>query len=278
MNLKIFLLKFKTWWWWMMTPPYMRQSVMLAWGQAIMQGQEWQRLAFFDGYMSGNIQPAPTDYSPSSTYTTGMRVVYWINGSGQYYGDNAVYECISLNEDGSNNSGFSNKPPITGNIAPDMMPSNITNQREALIWLSQYSWVKVCPYPIGAYQRTSFSCQKLLFEYAFNAWFHTTFRQPPFVSDIYIQPKNNFTEQFFFTEQSGSSFFIPKTIIDKNSPVISRYFFPLNNNIAVQDFVIYIPLHVYTNLSPQSGLRTGIVTNFANKIAPAGCTYQVLTY
>lgn len=132
---------------------------------------------------------------------------------------------------------------------------------------------------IGAYQRASFSAQKLLFEYALNTWFNTNFKQPVAgQSDIYITRNNVTNSQFFFGQQSNVSYFSPTTIRDLDSPVISSYFSKQNPNVAQYNFTINIPLTVYNNLSPNSSLRLGIVRNFADKLCPAGATYNVITY
>lgn len=279
MNLRIFLLKFRTWLWWAFTPPYLRNPIMLAWGSVLMKSKGWASMAVFKQYMLNGVQPPPVGYSTSATYTTGNKIIYYINGAGAYYGDNAVYEAISINADGSDNAGFTNTPPIIGNIVPQTMPATVTNSTQALAWLSQYKWILVSPNFMGALQRTSFSSQKLLYEYALNLWFNTTFREPVIgVSDIYIKPLSVVLNQMYFYPNTNNCFFIPKTILNQPYYLQSKYFFPTSPSAPYNNFTIYIPNAVYTNLSANAGMREQIVRNFADLLCPAGSYYNVVTY
>jgi hypothetical protein len=272
--------------WYLLTPPDHRQPITNAWGAAVMAGKQWKGNAFFDGYMQGNSSPVPSAYNPTATYTTGQRVIYYIQsytsgftGSNAYYGDNAVYEAISINADGSNNSGFAGKAPVGNNIVPQNPPASaLANTSAALAWLSGYSWIQVYPNFIGANYRVTFAPQKLMYEYALNTWFNTIFRQPSVgVSDIYITPLSPTLTQFYFFPNNVKSYFLPVTEFPPE-PVTSDFFFPSNNAAIQNNFTINVPITVYNALSGNAGLREGIVRAFADKICPAGAYYNVATY
>lgn len=273
MNLKIFLIQFKTWVWWAFTPPFLRNAIMLAWGKVLMTSKDWTAQSIFQSYM---LNSAPVNsYSPSATYTTGTNVVYWING---YNGDNGVYQSLSINADGSNNAGFINKPPIIGNIVPDVMPANITDPDSALLWLSGYYWIKVAPDPIGVMYRASFNSQKLLFEYALNKWFNTTFRQPSVgVSDIYITRNNISLSAFFIAPVNNNSFVGPGTYFAP-APVVTKFIAVSDPVNQQNNFTINIPLAVYNNLSSNASLRQPIIRAFADRLNRAGAYYNIITY
>lgn len=272
--------------WYLLTPPALRQPVQLAWGNAVMAGKQWKGTTFFDGYMLDALNPLPGDYSPLATYTTGQRVIYRIQsyssgftGSNAYYGDNGVYEAISINADGSNNAGFINSPPSGNNIVPQNPPASaLANTSVALQWLSGYKWIPVYPDFIGANYRVSFSCQKILFEYALNTWFNTTFRQPVVgVSDIYISTNAITQLQAYAYPYSLKSYFLPGTEFSPQ-PVTSDFCFPLNNASSQNNFTIYVPVAVYDALSANASLRNGMIRAFADKLCPAGAYYNIATY
>src|SRR6185312_137308 len=266
--------------WNLLTPPALRQPGQLAWGSAVMAGKQWKGSTFFDGYMMGDPDPATTAYNPSATYTTGQRVVYYIQsytsgytGSNAYYGDNAVYEAISINPDGTNNTGFSGKAPVAAALVPQNPPASaLAKFSAALQWLSNYNWIQVYPNVMGANYRASFSPQKLTYEYALNLWFNTTFRQPVSMSDIYIPPLDITQLQAYAYPYSLKRYFLPVTEFPPQ-PVTSDFCFPTNNASIQNNFTINIPIAVYNALSSNSGLRQGIVRAFADKLCPAGAYY-----
>lgn len=142
--------------WELLVPPDKRQPNFLAWGNSVMAGKQWKGSTFFDGYMQGAqyLTPPVTPagypgnaYSPSYAYVTGNRVVYPLQsvtagftGSNQYFGDNAVYEALCINPDGSiNPSGFAGLPPSGVNLVPSVVPDNITTPAQAIAWLYNYN-------------------------------------------------------------------------------------------------------------------------------------------
>lgn len=133
--------------WKFLVPPDKRLPNWLAWGASVMQGKQWKADTFFDGYMSGaqyldpSLFPSADAYSPPASYNSGSRIIYLVQAGAAYFGDNAVYEALHINADGSIN--FSGMPtgiaPIGNNIAPSVMPATIINTTEAIAWLYSYS-------------------------------------------------------------------------------------------------------------------------------------------
>jgi hypothetical protein len=292
--------------WRLLVPPDKRLPKWLAWGSAIMSGKQWFHDAIFKTYASGDVVDAP--FKPVSyTYHTGDRVIYPIQsytagytGANAYHGDNAVYEAVSIYPDGTNNTGFSGNQPSGNNVVPSVVPSYVTTPAQALSWLSQYYWVRVSPNFIGVYERASYSCQKIIFEFALNRWFQTTFRQPngtpeaytlnpSGTSDIYIKTNSNINRQFFWSQTTNISFFAPATNISDPTIELSNYFSPGYSFEKAYDFSIYIPVNVYNALvsssietfviaGNNSTLRDGVVCAFADQLNQAGSIYNIITY
>lgn len=281
----IFDLDYINYVWYLLTPPDHRQPIDLALGASVMVGKQWKHDTFFQGYMQGAayltppVTPTGNAYNTATIYVTGNRIIYLLQAGGIYYGDNAVYEAISINSDGSNNAGFSNAPPTGNNIVPQTPPASaLVSTVAALTWLSNYKWIQVQPNFIGANERASYSCQKLIFEYALNKWFNTTFRNPPSVSDIYIKANTILNNRFYFFPQSVKSFFTTITNFPSSPSPVSDFFFPSSEFSPQNDYTIYIPTAIYNALSITPGLRGGVVRAFADLINPAGAFYNIITY
>lgn len=282
--------------WNLLTPPDKRQAKQLAWGSAIMAGKQWKGDTFFDGYMQGAVYltppvtPAANAYNPAATYITGDRVIYAIQAGGAYFGDNAVYEAISINADGSNNAGFAGIAPIGGYIVPQNPPASaLVNGASALAWLSGYYWIPVQPNFIGANERASYSCNKIIFEYALNKWFGGTFRQPSAgVSDIYLVTNTDTNNQLYiYSSVVGDAIF--------STPRQDTQFeFSQTPSATVVDFNMYFPVAMYNALVDTSveaavgagyiakpstyTLRNARVRSFADTINCAGMVYNIITY
>ena len=283
--MSIFSIDYQNYVWYLLTPPDHRQPIQNSWGQAVMAGKQWKGDSFLSGYQFGSqyltppVTPTGNAYSTSTTYTTGNRVIYLLQAGGSYYGDNGVYEAVSINADGSNNAGFSNTPPIAANIVPQNPPASaLVSTVAALAWLSQYKWIQVQPNFIGANERASYSCQKLILEYALNKWFNTTFRNPPSVSDIYITVNNITLNSFYYGNSAGTSGYTNTTSFQNTPAPVSSYFKWSSVLTQQNDYTVHIPIAVYNALSATAGLRTGIVSNFINLYNPAGAFYNIVTY
>jgi hypothetical protein len=132
------------------------------------------------------------------------------------------------------------------------------------------SWEIIQSNFVGVEERVRYNAQKIVFEWALNRWFSTTFRQPPNTSDIYIT--NVIPPVSVFRvggDESNSS-----QVFTKHSSefIINSYSFN-----AISNFTIHVPLAVYNALGDASN-REGIFRSFADKYVAAGLSYSISTY
>ncbi len=248
---------------------------------------------FFKGYRMGaaHLYDPPSDYNISLSYMKGNKVIYRIRNNGSYFGDNAVYQALQTIPVGGEPKGT--------NVVPDTTPAIVVDSESALNWLNTgnngypYLWLKVLDNFLGVNERASYSSVKLIYEYALNRWFNTSFRQPngsaedhvlnPLgTSDIYVLT-NSTTYQFFWGQAASTSYFGPGIFPAYN------YFTPDSNYVLPKDYSIYIPVASYNALisivvepfviaGGNSTLRDGVVRAFADLISPAGSLYDIKTY
>jgi hypothetical protein len=133
------------------------------------------------------------------------------------------------------------------------------------------AWLMVSPNFMGNDFRLAIKGERLILEYALNTWFHTTFRQLPALSDIYLVT-NTITESAFVV---GSSEFESSNIFQNVSSqfVINSYSFANQYNLTIK-----IPIAVYTALGTTDDIRNSIVRSFADLYISAGITYNIITY
>lgn len=133
------------------------------------------------------------------------------------------------------------------------------------------SWKLVQTNYIGLYERITYNGQKLVLEYAMNKWFGTTFRQPPLVSDIYININTLSIPVFVVGATESESSVVYTT--GSSEFVINSY------SVAVQyNFTIFCPVAVYDALDPLMINNEKIFRAFVDKYVPAGITYEITTY
>lgn len=134
---------------------------------------------------------------------------------------------------------------------------------------------------LGFDRRMQFSSNKLLFEFALNLWFRTTFRQPTSneaspdfylpKSDIYLVT-NEIPVSVFrvgFSEDESSSV----GLATSSEPVYDDYDFA-----AVYGLTIMIPIALWNSLNSDASKRDGVVRSFADKCISAGVLYNIQTY
>lgn len=129
-------------------------------------------------------------------------------------------------------------------------------------------WRMIAPSFIGTDERIAYRTQTILVEWALNKWFGTTFRQPPGVSDIYLQ-NDSVGEPVFVVgvdEAESSDVYGNRSTGD----VINAYSFEVQYG-----YTIYMPVAVYTALGAAAESK---VRNFADKYTAAGITYNIVTY
>lgn len=134
-------------------------------------------------------------------------------------------------------------------------------------------WVKIQDNFIGVLDRARFTAEDLKFEYGLNLWFNTTFRQPPLVSDIYINDLNSNLQDFFIGYAENES----SNIVAINGEAIS-FISQGNPSYGAADFSINIPIAVFNALGATNPEREAIVRRFADQINTAGLIYSINTY
>lgn len=184
------------------------------------------------------------------TYSNGdFGTAAWSNATTYAVGDRvnygkSIYECWTIPPTGT--------PPIDTNY-----------------------WVLVQEKFTGINGRVQQTASKLIFEYALNEWFGTTFRQPVVgLSDIYITQNTAVNAVFFvgLTESESSN------AVYENGEA-TAFINAENVSIAgVAHFTINMPVAVYTALGSTSLIREKTVRRFADSINLAGINYDIVTY
>jgi len=135
------------------------------------------------------------------------------------------------------------------------------------------NWVLVQEKFTGLNGRLRQNAQKLVFEYALNEWFGTTFRQPVSgLSDIYIQQYNTTYAFHVGIPEENSSF------VDQNGSRAFEFVFGTDIDVLGSQFAIKIPVAVYNALGATSLIREKTVRRFADTINLAGIKYDIVTY
>lgn len=136
---------------------------------------------------------------------------------------------------------------------------------------NQTFWKVVQQNFIGVFERVLYTGNALIFIYAINKYFGTTFRQPNNVSDIYVTvyPKPASVFVVGATEQFSSTVFTNKS----SEYVIDAYTFGDYFNMT-----IFVPVAVFDALDSFVPNREKIIRNFADRYIVAGIKYNVQTY
>lgn len=153
-----------------------------------------------------------------------------------------------------------------GSVYESLINGNIGNQPiEGKYWtLYQKNF-------IGASERVYYNGQKIVLEWALNKWFNTTFRQPPLVSDIFIDNNTPAITCFIVGKDNSNSSIV---FSDRSSePISYAYNAPIFYNATIN-----VPVAVYNALDTIPVNREKIVRNFADLYIPAGITYNITTY
>ena len=143
-------------------------------------------------------------------------------------------------------------------------------------------WFKIQDNFVGIEPRIKYNAQHILFEWALNEWFGTTFVNTPSASDIYI---DNFA--------SGSNvFYVGLTEVNSSQAVYEngqadRFIQALNIANTGSEFTINVPLITAnalttpptTDIAPNiSANNENIIRQIADLYCYAGINYQVITY
>jgi hypothetical protein len=124
---------------------------------------------------------------------------------------------------------------------------------------------------IGVDERLMYNGHILQLTYALNKYFGTTFRQPPNISDIFLQAHGKPKAVFVVGgDESNSSV----SYRNRSSEfIINGYSFAAFTNLT-----IWVPLAVFNALDTDPTNREPIIRNFSDQYIVAGITYDVKTY
>lgn len=124
---------------------------------------------------------------------------------------------------------------------------------------------------IGIEERIRYNGHVIELTNALNRYFGTTFRQPPNLSDIYLEANAKPLAVFIVGGTEGNS-----SVIYRNRSsefIINSYTFAGFVNLSIN-----VPVAVYNALDTDPNNREQIIRNFADRYIAAGITYQVNTY
>ena len=216
-----------------------------------------KRLPIYKAWTKTLLNPLQVLYSTMfGTFQYGNAATIW-SGATAYavgdqvkYTDKAIYQCWVTS---------------TGNL-----PTN-TNY-----------WFKIQDKFVGIEPRMKYNAQHLLFEWALNEWFGTTFVNTPSASDIYINGGS----------ASGAVFYIG--FVESNSSLIvygngeaDTFIQAINIANTGSEFTINVPIAVAnalttpptTDIAPNiSANNENIIRQIADLYCYAGIDYDVITY
>jgi hypothetical protein len=189
------------------------------------------------------------------TFKDGNTAPLWVTATAYAVGDQVQYEDKSVYECWVINTG--------------MLPTN-----------TDY-WFKIQDKFVGIEPRCKYNAQHLLFEWALNEWFGTTFVNVPGASDIYIDITGANTGAFLVGYTPTESSYV---VFDE--PEASGYIQAENLTTVAISFTIHVPLAVanaLTNETPNTvpnitANRENIIRQIADLYTYAGINYNVITY
>jgi hypothetical protein len=132
-------------------------------------------------------------------------------------------------------------------------------------------WMLIQSNFIGVDERIKYNGHVLVLTYALNKYFGTTFRQPPNISDIYLEAHTKPKDVFVVggTEANSSVVYANRS----TEFVINSYTFA-----AFKNLTIWVPVAVFNALDTDPDNREQIIRNFADQYIVAGIVYEVKTY
>jgi hypothetical protein len=134
-------------------------------------------------------------------------------------------------------------------------------------------WFKIQDKFVGIEPRLKYNAQHLLFEWALNQWFGTTFVNSPGDSDIYIVG-NALAQSAFYVggNETNSSL-----AVKLNGEAVS---FIQAENLANSsiEFNIYVPVAVWTALDTDATNRDKIIRQIADLYVYGGINYEIIAY
>lgn len=134
-------------------------------------------------------------------------------------------------------------------------------------------WFKIQDKFVGVEPRTKYNSQRLIFEWALNEWFGTTFVNTPGASDIYIEAVSDYLGAFYAGyDESESS----EVVYANNTATAFIQYDNIPNDYI--NFTIYIPNPVWLALGANTNDRDQVVRNIADLYVYAGIAYTITPY
>ena len=142
-------------------------------------------------------------------------------------------------------------------------------------------WFKIQDNFVGIEPRIKYNAQHILFEWALNEWFGTTFVNVPGNSDIFIDAATADLGAFYVGLTETESSYV---VFDE--PEATAFIQALNLTTAGISFTINVPIAVANALTTEtantvpniSQNRENIIRQIADLYNYAGITYNVITY
>lgn len=133
------------------------------------------------------------------------------------------------------------------------------------------NWKVYHQFFIGVEERLKYNTQKLVLEYALNVRFGTVFRQPPLVSDIYID--NNIPEVGVFVV-GYSEDISSVTYFDRS------YEFMINSYTlgSFYNYSVNVPADIYFSAGTTDEIRQKVFRQFIDRYNPVGLNYNIIPY
>ena len=142
-------------------------------------------------------------------------------------------------------------------------------------------WFKIQDKFVGIEPRMKYNAQHILFEWALNEWFGTTFVNTPGASDIFIDAATADLGAFYVGLTETESSYV---VFDE--PEATAFIQALNLTTAGISFTINVPIITANALTTEtantvpniSQNRENIIRQIADLYNYAGITYNVITY
>jgi hypothetical protein len=215
-----------------------------------------KRLPIYKAWVKTLVKPLQVLYNTMfGTFKDGNTAPLWVTATAYAVGDQVQYEDKSVYECWVANTGE--------------LPTN-----------TDY-WFKIQDKFVGIEPRCKYNAQHLLFEWALNEWFGTTFVNVPGASDIYIDITGANIGAFLVGYTPTESSYV---VYDE--PEASGYIQAENLTTVAISFTIHVPLAVANALTNEplntvpniSTNRENIIRQIADLYTYAGINYNVITY
>jgi len=154
---------------------------------------------------------------------------------------------------------------VDGNVWESLEDSNTDEPGKST------KWKKILPLFWGVNEGQNFSGNRLELEYALNKILGGTYVDPPFTSDIYIDPEIAETPTFLVGEEEPESSAV-------GSEGSTEWITAEGTDYSAVRFTIMVPTALYTTLGSTADEREKCVRQFADRYVLNGIEYAVNDY